>query len=363
MCYSVMRLEATGLVTMFGWLRDPENRHIVGSVGAPIQSEAKVEDMNKRLLNRREFNGLCAAAGSSLPAGSAMIAALSSASALAAASGAASNGAGRAVKFRDGTTVPAVGQGSWNLAQGRHPEAVEEEALRIGLSLGMTLIDTAEVYGNGRSEELIGHVITGQRDRVFLVSKVWPTHVAGDGVARACEASLARLGTDHLDLYLLHWRTGIADLSGVVTAFESLRAGGKIRAWGVSNFGVGDMEDLFRVPHGDRCATNQVLYNVGSRGIEYDVLPWCKQRGMPVMAYTPLGGNSVHDPTLVRIGTAHGCSAAAVALAWVIRSGNVIAIPESGLAAHVRENAVALSLTLTPQELQALDAAHPAPHH
>jgi len=319
--------------------------------------------MHKQLLSRREFNGLCAAVGSSLPAVSTMIAALSSASALAAATGAASNGAGRTVKFRDGTTVPALGQGSWHLAQGRHREAVEEEALRTGLSLGMTLIDTAELYNNGRSEELIGHVIAGQRDRVFLVSKVWPTHVTGGGTARACEASLARLGTDHLDLYLLHWRTGIADLSGVVEAFESLRAAGKIRAWGVSNFGVGDMEDLFHVPHGDRCATNQVLYNVGSRGIEHDLLPWCEQRGMPVMAYSPLGGNSVRDPTLARIGAAHGCSAAAVALAWVIRSGNVIAIPESGLAVHVKENAVALSLTLTPQELQALDAAHPPPHH
>jgi diketogulonate reductase-like aldo/keto reductase len=314
------------------------------------------------MLNQREFNGLCAALGSSLPAVSAMFAALSGASALAAATGVASNGAGRTVKFRDGTVAPALGQGSARLAQGRHPEAVEEEALRTGLSLGMTLIDTAEAYGNGRSEEFIGHVIAGQRDRVFLVSKVLPNHATGNGIARACEASLARLGTDHLDLYLLHWRGGVTDLSGVVTAFESLRAAGKIRAWGVSKFNVSDMEDLFHISHGDRCATNQVLYNVGSRGIEYDLLPWCEQRGMPVMAYTPLGGtNLLRDPTLARIGAAHGCSATAVALAWAIRSGNVIAIPESGSAAHVKENAVALSLTLTPQELQTLDAAHPPP--
>ena len=324
----------------------------------------KMEDMNKQLLSRREFNGLCAALGSSLPAVSAMIAALSTASAFAAVTGAASNGAGRTVKFHDGTIVPALGQGSWHLAQGRHPEAVEEEALRTGLSLGMTLIDTAENYGNGRSEELIGRAIAGQRDRVFLVSKVETNHVTGNGIARACEASLARLGTDHLDLYLLHWPVGVTDLSGVVAAFESLRAAGKVRAWGVSNFKVSLMEDLFRVPDGDRCATNQVLYNVASRGIEYDLLPWCEQRGMPVMAYSPLGGNSlVGDPTLARIGAAHGCSAAAVALAWAIRSGNVIAIPESGSAAHVKENAVALSLTLTPQELQILDAAHPPPRH
>jgi diketogulonate reductase-like aldo/keto reductase len=320
----------------------------------------KMEDMNKQLLGRRKFNKLCAALGLSLPAVSAMIATQSSASAFAAATGAASNGAGRTVKFHEGTIVPALGQGSWHLAQGRHPQAVEEEALRTGLSLGMTVFDTAEIYGNGRSEELISRVIAGQRDRVFLVSKVSPDHVTGNGIARACEASLARLGTDHLDLYLLHWRSRDTDLSGVVAAFESLRAAGKIRAWGVSNFKVSDMEDLFHVPHGDRCATNQVPYNVGRRGIEYDLLPWCEQRGMPVMAYTPLGGDSlVHDPTLARIGAAHDCSATAIALAWAIRSGNVIAIPESGSAEHVKENAVALSLTLTPQELQTLDAAHP----
>ena len=252
----------------------------------------KIDDRNKQLLSRREFNGLCAALSLSLPGASAMIAALSGASALAAVTGAASNGAGRTVKFHDGTIVPALGQGSWHLAQGRHPEAVEEEALRTGLSLGMTLIDTAEMYGDGRSEELISHVIAGQRDRVFLVSKVLPDHVKGDGIARACEASLARLGTDHLDLYLLHWRNRDTDLSGVVAAFESLRAAGKIRAWGVSNFKVSDMEDLFGVPDGHRCATNQVLYNLGSRGIEFDLLPWCEQHGMPVMAYSPLGGSA-----------------------------------------------------------------------
>jgi diketogulonate reductase-like aldo/keto reductase len=324
----------------------------------------KMEDMNKQVLSRREFNGLCAALGSSLPAVGATIAALSSASALAATTDVVSTGAGRTVKFHDGTIVPALGQGSWHLGQGRHPEAAEEEALRTGLSLGMTLIDTAENYGDGRSEELIGHAIAGQRDRLFLVSKVETNHVTGNGIARACEASLARLGTDHLDLYLLHWPVAVTDLTGVVAAFESLRAAGKIRAWGVSNFKVSLMEDLFRVPDGDRCATNQVLYNVGSRGIEYDLLPWCEQRGMPVMAYSPLGGDSlVRDPTLARIGAAHGCSATAVALAWAIRSGNVIAIPESGSAAHVKENAVALSLTLTPQELETLDAAYPPPHH
>jgi len=304
-------------------------------------------------VNRRGFAGLCVALGSSLASAGTIMAALSNASARA---------ANPTVKLRDGAIVPALGQGSANLAQERRPEAAEEEALRTGLSLGMTLIDTAEMYGGGRSEKLIGRVIAGQRDRVFLVSKVWPNHVAGDGIARACEASLGRLGTDYLDLYLLHWPSREADLSSIVAAFESLRAAGKIRAWGVSNFKVTDMEDLFRVSHGDRCAANQVLYNLASRDIERDLLPWCEQHGMPIMAYSPLGGAGaglLRDPVLARIGAAHNCSPAAVALAWTIRSGNVIAIPESGSAEHVRENAVALSLTLTPDELHSLEAAHP----
>ena len=311
--------------------------------------------MNKQLLNRREFNGFCVALASSLSSVGTMIVARSSASARAATA---------TVKFPDGTIVPALGQGSAGLGQGRHPDAAEQEALRTGLSLGMTLIDTAEIYGDGRAEKLIGRVIAGQRDRVFLVSKVWPNHVRGNGIARACEASLGRLGTDHLDLYLLHWPTRDAELSSIVGAFESLRAAGQIHAWGVSNFKVSDMEDLLRVPHGDRCATNQVLYNLDNRGIERDLLPWCEQHGMPVMAYSPLGGagaSLLRDSTLARVGAAHGCSAAAVALAWTIRNGNVIAIPESGSAEHVRENAVARSLTLTPDELRALDGAHPPP--
>ncbi len=290
--------------------------------------------MDKQLLNRREFNGLCVALGSSLSFVGAAIPPARAAT--------------PTIKFHDGTIVPAFGQGSANLGQGRRPEAAEEEALRTGLSLGMTL--------------MIGRVITGQRDRVFLVSKVSPNHVAGNGIARACEASLARLGTDHLDLYLLHWPTQDAELSRIVAGFEDLRAGGKIRAWGVSNFKVSHMEDLFRVPHGDRCATNQVLYNLANRGIELDLLPWCERNGMPVMAYSPLGGagaNLLRDPTLARIAVAHSGSAAAVALAWTIRNGNVIAIPESGSAEHVKENAVALALALTPDELRSLDAAHP----
>jgi len=302
------------------------------------------------LLSRREFSGLCMAFGS-----------FTAATAVGAASGTASAAAERTVKFRDGPVVSALGQGSAGLGKGKRPQAEEQEALRTGLSLGMTVIDTAEIYG---SEEFIGRAIAGQRDHVFLVSKVWPNHVAGNGVARACEASLKRLGTDHLDLYLLHWPNGVTNVAAVVTAFEKLHSAGKIRAWGVSNFTVKDMENLFRVPQGDRCATNQLPYSIGDRGIERDLLPWCKRQSMPVMAYSPLGGPGaklLRDPTLVRIGAVHGCSAAAVALAWTIRNGNVIAIPESGSVAHVKENAVALSLTLTPQDIEALEAAHPLP--
>jgi diketogulonate reductase-like aldo/keto reductase len=307
--------------------------------------------MYKQLLNRRQF-GFWLTLGSSLAAVGPMVVAPSTALAR---TGSAT------VKLPGGTIVPALGQGSADLAQGRRPEAAEAEALRTGLSLGMTLIDTAEMYGGGRSEKLIGVAIGGQRDRVFLVSKVSPNHVAGGGIARACDASLARLGTDYLDLYLLHWPSRNAALRGIVDAFESLRAGGKIRAWGVSNFTVSDMKDLFRVPNGNRCATNQVLYNLGNRGIERDLLPWCRQHGMPAMAYSPLGGpgaSLLRDPTLARIAAAHGCAAAAVALAWTIRNGDVIAIPESGSTEHVKENAAALSLTLTPDELHTLEAAY-----
>jgi len=318
--------------------------------------------MNKPLLSRRQFTAQCAAFGLSLPAVSAMTALQASGAVLA--PGAAAKTAGRTVTLPDGTSVPALGQGCWHLGQGRHPQAVEEDALRTGISLGMTLIDTSGNYGDGRSEQFISHVIAGQRDRVFLVSKVEGNQVSGDGIARACAASLARLGTEYLDLYLLHWPVPSAQFSSVVAAFEQLRAAGKIRAWGVSNFNVGQMEDLFRVPDGHRCATNQVPYSLNNRRIERDVLPWCKQHNLPVMAYSPLGGDNnlvVGDRTLAQIGTIHGCSAAAVALAWVIRSGTVIAIPEAGSPAHVKENAVALSIALTPRDLQTLDAAFPGP--
>ena len=306
----------------------------------------------------------CAALGLSVPA----LGAMETLPARAAASGTGAPStprpASRTVRLADGGTVTALGQGCWHLGQGRHPPAVEEEALRTGISLGMTLLDTSGNYGAGRSEQLLSHVLAGQRDRIFLVSKVEADEVAGDGIERACAASLARLGTDYLDLYLLHAPTRSAQLPGVVRAFEQLRAARKLRAWGVSNFNVVQMEELLRVPDGHRCATNQVPYSLNNRRIERDLLPWCTQHNIPVMAYSPLGGDGnlvVGDRTLARIGAAHGCAAAAVALAWVIRSGQVIAIPESGSPAHVRQNAAALSISLSAQELQSLDAAFHAP--
>ncbi len=319
--------------------------------------------MNKHLLGRRRFIARCAAFCLSAPALGAMLAVQRSARARAA-TGSAPESAPRTVRLPDGTTTSALGQGAWHLGQGRHPQAVEEEALRTGIAMGMTLIDTSGNYGDGRSEQFIGRAIAGQRDRVFLVSKVEADEVSGDGIARACDASLARLGTDHLDLYLLHSPVPSSEFSGVVAGFERLRAAGKIRAWGVSNFDTGQMEDLFRVPDGHRCATNQVPYSLHDRSIERDLLPWSMQRNMPVMAYSPLGGDHhlvVRDRTLAQIAAAHRCSPAAVALAWVIRSGKVIAIPESGSPAHTKENAVALSIALTSRDLQALAEAFPGP--
>jgi diketogulonate reductase-like aldo/keto reductase len=307
--------------------------------------------MNRHLLNRRQFSAHCAALALSLPAIRAMAIAASQTSA-------------RTVRFPDGTSVPAVGQGAWHLGQGRHSQSDEEEAVRTGISLGMTLLDTSGNYGNGRSEQFLSHVLAGQRNRIYLVSKVESDEVAGDGIPKAFAASLARLGTDHLDLYLLHSPVPSAQLAGVVVEFEKLRSAGKIRAWGVSNFSTAQMEDLFRVPNGQHCATNQVAYSLGNRGIERDLLPWCTQHNIPVMAYSPLGGDNsslVRDPTLAQLGAAHGCSAAAIALAWSIRSGTVIAIPESGSPAHAKENAAALSIALTPGDIEKLTAAYPGP--
>jgi diketogulonate reductase-like aldo/keto reductase len=331
-----------------------------------LSGRNEMHTMNKHLLNRRQFGARCAALSLSFPASSAMIAA--QASAQVPDTGAESNPAPRTVKFPDGTTVPALGQGSWHLGQKVHPLSVEEEAMRTGIALGMTVIDTSRNYGDGLSEKFIGRVIAGQRNRVFLVSKVQEDEIVkvptigaeqmvlapkGDVITRLCEQSLARLGTDYLDLYLLHSPVPSRYLSGVVAKFEQLRAAGKIRAWGVSNFNVDQMEELFRVPDGHRCATNQVRYSLRVRYFERDVLPWCAEHNMPVMAASPLGGVEyahalLGERTLVELGAMHGCSPAAVALAFVIRSGNVIAIPESGSPEHVKENAAALSIRWIP---------------
>lgn len=267
----------------------------------------------------------------------------------------------RTVRLPNGVSVSALGQGAWHLGQGRHPPAVEEEAIRTGISLGMTLIDTSGNYGDGRSEQFLGHALAGQRDRVFLVSKVESDEVEGDGISRACDASLARLGTNYLDLYLLHSPVPSSQFAHVVAAFEQLRVAGKIRAWGVSNFDMSQMEDLFRVPDGNRCATNQIPYSLRNRRIERDVLPWCMHHQVPVMAYSPLGGDRhlvVRDSALTQIAAQHRCSPAAVALAWVIRNGHIIAIPESGSPEHTKENAEAFSVSLTPEDLKALAAAY-----
>ncbi len=317
--------------------------------------------MNRQLLNRRQFTARCAAFGLSFRTLGATVAG-QAARAFAAESS--TKAVARTVKLPDGTLVPPLGQGCWHLGQGRHPVAVEEEALRTGITRGMTLLDTSGNYGGGRSEQFLKQVIADQRERIFLVSKVEGNEISGDGIARACAASLARLGTGYLDLYLLHWPVPSAKFPGVVTAFEQLRADGKIRAWGVSNFDVGQMEDLFKVPDGHRCATNQVPYSLNDRHIERDVLPWCRQHGVPVMAYSPLGGDHnlvIDDRTLAQVGAAHDCPAAAVALAWVIRGGDVIAIPESGSPVHVKENAAALSIALTPRDLEVLNSAFPGP--
>ena len=305
--------------------------------------------MNKILISRRQFTTGCAAC-------------LSLPTMLGAHRAGAASGAPPTVKFPDGVTVSALGQGTWHLGQGRHPDAEEQDAIRTGISLGMTLIDTSGNYGSGRSEQFLGRALAGQRDRVFLVTKVEADEVAGDGIARACQASLKRLATSHIDLYLLHAPVPSSQLAHVVAEFEKLRAAGKIRAWGVSNFDKALMEELVRVPDGQKCVTNQVAYSLKHRDIEHDLLPWCAERNMPVMAYSPLGGDNnlvVADKTLAQIGAAHGAPAAAVALAWVMRSGKVIAIPESGSPPHVKENAAALSVALTPQDVKTLHEAFP----
>ena len=260
-----------------------------------------------------------------------------------------------------GTRVPVLGQGTWNMGDDPARKGEELLALQIGLDLGLTLIDTAEMYGNGKSEHLVGEAIRGRRDEVVLVSKVLPGHASRQGTVSACHASLRRLGTDHLDLYLLHWR-GRVPLTETVEALEALRHSGDIRAWGVSNFDPGDLRELAGVPGGEQVATNQVLYNLTRRGIEFDLLPQSQQQGLPIMAYSPVEqGRLAGNAALRMVAARHGVGELQVALAWVLRLPGVIAIPKAAQVSHVRENRAALDLKLTEDDLKALDQAFPPP--
>jgi diketogulonate reductase-like aldo/keto reductase len=267
----------------------------------------------------------------------------------------------RGVDLPSGETIPVLGQGTWHLGQGRHPRGEELEALRLGIDLGMTLIDTAEMYGDGAAEQLVGEAIAGRREDVFLVSKVLPAHATRRGTIAACKSSLRRLGTDQLDLYLLHWR-GAVPLEQTVTAFEELRAAGLIRNWGVSNFDLTDLQELLRVQGGSAVQTDQVLYNLSRRGIEWALLPWCVRSGIPIMAYSPLEqGRLIEHPVLRGIAFQYRATPAQVALAWVLTHAGVCAIPEAGTARHVRQNRAALDLHLREIDLIKLDEAFPPP--
>jgi diketogulonate reductase-like aldo/keto reductase len=269
----------------------------------------------------------------------------------------------RTVTLPGGETVPALGQGTWYMGERSSDALREADALRLGIDLGMTLIDTAEMYASGGAETVVAEAAMGQRDKLFIVSKVLPSNASRAGTVAACERSLKRLKTDRIDLYLLHWRGG-HPLAETLAGFEALKAAGKIRYWGVSNLDADDMNEVARLPGGSGCASNQVLYHAGSRGIEFDLLPWCSQRGIPVMAYSPLGHDVrrlLRSQAIQSVADRHGVTAAAVAIAWTIRSGHVISIPKASDPAHVRENAAAADLVLTAADLAAIDAAHPPP--
>ncbi|MGE8499183.1 MAG: aldo/keto reductase [Pseudomonas sp.] len=257
-----------------------------------------------------------------------------------------------------GEQVPMIGQGTWRMGEDASQHQAEVAALRQGVELGLRLIDTAEMYGEGGAEVVVGQAIAGLRDQVFLVSKVYPHNASRSGVAAACERSLKRLQVDCIDLYLLHWR-GQYPLEETVEAFERLREQGKIKRWGVSNFDLSDMQEL----NASACATNQVLYNPEARGIEFDLLPWQQHQGVPLMAYCPLGqaGSLLRNPILAEVAERHGVTPAQVALAWVLRKPGVIAIPKAVDAKHLRLNAAAATLELSAECLDLIDTAYPAP--
>ena len=265
------------------------------------------------------------------------------------------------VRLPGGEAVPALGLGTWNMAGRRGDRTAELAALRLGLDLGMRLIDTAEMYGEGAAESLVGEAIRGRRDQVFLVSKVYPHNASRKGVAAACDRSLKRLATDRLDLYLLHWR-GSVPLAETLEGFMALRQAGKIRHWGVSNFDTADLQELWRLPGGAGAAANQVLYHLGERGIEWSLLPWGREQGLPTMAYSPLGqGELLGHRTLNTIARRHSATAAQVALAWLLRQPAVMVIPKASQPAHAQENFGALQLQLEATDLAQLDAAFPPP--
>ncbi len=261
----------------------------------------------------------------------------------------------------DGTHVPSLGLGTWKMGDPSARE-VERNAIRLGLDLGMTLVDTAEMYGDGASETLVGEAIAGRRDEVFVVTKVLPSNATRSGIPAACGRSLKRLGCGRIDLYLLHWRGG-EELATVVEAFERLREAGDIARWGVSNFDVGDLEELAALDPGGGCAANQVLYNPQARGIEFDLLPWSRERGMAVMAYSPVGqgGRLLREPAMLEVARRHGVSPAMVAVAWSLREPGVISIPKAADPVHVRENARAADLALTAEDLASIDRAFSKP--
>jgi len=266
-----------------------------------------------------------------------------------------------AVAFPSGDIVPALGVGTWRMGESARRRADEIAALRLALDLGMTVIDTAEMYGDGATELLVGEAIHGRRKDVFLVSKVLPENATRDGVLAACAASLDRLRTDHLDLYLLHWR-GPTPLEETVEAFTHLVEQGQIRQWGVSNFDVSDMKELLETQGGSAVACNQVLYNLSRRGIELDLLPWCRDHHIPIMAYSPIEQARLLSHKVVkRVAGRHDATPAQLCLAWVLRQRGVIAIPKAGTAEHVREDYDALELELTNDDLRELDAAFPRP--
>jgi diketogulonate reductase-like aldo/keto reductase len=257
--------------------------------------------------------------------------------------------------------LPRLGQGTWNMGDDASRRKSELEALREGIALGMTLIDTAEMYGDGRSESLVGEAIAGSRDKVYLVSKVLPSNASRKGVVRACEASLKRLRAEEIDLYLLHWSSS-TPLEETVRGFEDLLAAGKICSWGVSNLDLGEMTRLALLPGGKSCVTNQVLYNLSRRGIEFDLLPWCTKNEISVMAYSPVEqGRILGNKALKQVAERLGATPAQVALAWTLRDPNVVSIPKAASVAHVRENRKALDLKLDAEALKALDAAFPPP--